>query len=163
MGHYRDQITSFGITIYLLLYRGFTRRLDVNKFGGSLPSAWNNMTSLNFLDVSSNPGLKGEIPELLHNKFLIGELAMLASTSLVPPTTVRNCSDGLELYLSYLARVSGAVASVGSVQCNVQVANNIIPQWIGLLTGLTNINLANSGVQGNLPTGLGLLTNMQSL
>jgi hypothetical protein len=134
---------------------------------GLIPPGWNSMSSLSSLDVRSNLGLTGEIPELLHNKYFIGDLDLRADgTSLVPPTTpVRTCSNGLELYLPYLVRSYGP-GNKFAVDCSgmeASLAGSSIPAWIGAVTGLTKLNLFNNNLEGTLPTGLGLLTEMDQL
>jgi hypothetical protein len=141
---------------------------DAGSIAGTVPLEWNNMAALTKLDISLNPGLTGEIPELLHNKFLIGELVLSDDgTSLVPPTKPeRKCKHGLDLYLPYLVRTLGP-GNKFAVACGAETeqgpVNGTIPEWIGVFTGLTTLNLVNNNMVGTLPTGLGLLTNMYDM
>jgi hypothetical protein len=121
------------------------------------------MTSLFHLSVSSNTGLTGEIPELLHNKYFIEKLELHhGNTSLVPPTTFRWCRDGLDLYLPYLVRTRGS-GNTFSVDCTGGSMGGTIPEWIGAVTGLTSLQIPGNDMVGTLPTGLWRLTNMRSL
>jgi hypothetical protein len=136
------------------------------SIAGTVPLEWNNMTALTKLDISRNTGLTGEIPELLHNQFLIGELELRDDgTSLVPPTKPeRKCKHGLDLYLPYLVRKHGPSFSVDCFLVNgASPVNGTIPEWIGVFTGLTTLNLFRNNMVGTLPTGLGLLTKMTQL
>jgi hypothetical protein len=124
------------------------------------------MRSLTYLDVTSNSALGGTIPELLHNRALVGLLDLKNDGTLVPPTTVRTCEQGLDLYLPYLVRTHGS-GNTFAVDCKVvdgaSPMGGTIPEWIGVFTGLTRLYLVHNNMVGTLPSGLGLLTNLDNM
>jgi hypothetical protein len=142
------------------------------------------MSGLEYLDLTSNSGIGGVIPELLYNKFLMEEAHErdgagfdgsvfgldYEGTSVVPPTTERTCEDGIELYLAYVFR-RGFVNEdfVYAVECNGLSSpenRRPIPTWIGRLDYLTHLQrlvLAGHYVQGTLPTELGELSAVEHL
>jgi hypothetical protein len=124
------------------------------------------MTALINLDVTENSALGGTIPDLLHDRAMLRLLELKYDGSLVPSDTVRTCELGLDLYLPYLARKHGPTSSF-AVDCKVvdgaKPMGGTIPEWIGVFTGLTRLYLVHNNMEGTLPSGLGLLTNLDNM
>jgi hypothetical protein len=121
------------------------------------------MASLGHVDLTKL-NLTGEVPELLHNRKLLRLLDFKYDPSLDLPRVKRTCINGLDLYLPYLVRTHGS-GNTFAVECaqRTSPAGSSIPEWIGVVTGLTKLNLFRNNMVGTLPTGLGLLTKMTQL
>jgi hypothetical protein len=76
----------------------------------------------------------------------------------------RTCADGLLRYLPSLYRSKGNdINQVTEVKCNQVFMNTSIPEAIRLYTGLSRLDMQQTGTTGTLPKGFGLLTNLADI
>ena len=114
-------------------------RIDLSGFGlkGSLPGIIGNLSSLTYLNLSSNPKLTGSLPAEIGNLFNLA--TFLAETT------------GLE---GSLPAAMGSLQKLTNLQLNNNNITGTIPaEWAGM-TALKDLGLYNTKISGPLPAAL---------
>ena len=76
--------------------------------------------------------------------------------SVVLPT--RTCTDGLELFLPYLAQQTQGIEYVKGIRCNFKNTNSSIPQNIGVYSGSMDIEWVERATNVAFDTNLQIYT-----
>ncbi|KAF3454472.1 hypothetical protein FNV43_RR04919 [Rhamnella rubrinervis] len=149
-----------------------------NRLSGKIPVTLANLSQLTLLDFSVN-NLEGQVPaelgmlkklEILyfHSNYLGSSSGN--SSDLRFLTALTNCSFLKKLHLGSCLFSGSLPASVGALSKDLyffdlrenRIRGNI-PESIGNLSSLTNLNLSRNFLDGTVPAGLGKLGQLQRL
>lgn len=124
---------------------------ELNKLHGSLPASLGNMTFLTRLNLFHN-GIKGGIPGS------IGRLCNLQYIDLSANNLTGSIPEGIENCPS-----KGPLPSLQQfIASDNQLVGNL-PDWLGQLTSLVELNLQWNSLQGPIPASLGNLQHLSEL
>ncbi|GLU17640.1 hypothetical protein SLE2022_339990 [Rubroshorea leprosula] len=144
------------------LYLPCLTSLDIsgNFFMGGIPSSFGDMKSLEFLDASNN-GLSGEIPEhfamgcdslwylILSNNHLEGQIFPSKHSWKYLGTLRLNGNR-----FSGKIPVSMLNSSLGGFDISDNYLSGTIPRWLGNITDLETMLMANNNFEGPMPVEL---------
>uniref|UniRef100_A0A0D9VIB3 Receptor kinase-like protein Xa21 n=1 Tax=Leersia perrieri TaxID=77586 RepID=A0A0D9VIB3_9ORYZ len=160
--------TSAGGVVSSAPLDGHGLNLTDKSLAGKVSSSLANLTSLSFLDLSSNHFF-GQFPLLNHLQQL--ETLYMNSNSLdgITPDTLTNCSKLRNIDLSGNQLRGTIPPKIGSLT-NLEfldLGNNqftgIIPATVGNLTQLQFLRFRDNQLEGNIPDGVWKLSNLTSL
>ncbi|OAY45336.2 hypothetical protein MANES_07G047201v8 [Manihot esculenta] len=124
---------------------------ELNKLHGSLPASLGNMTFLTRLNLFHN-GIKGGIPDS------IGRLCNLQYIDLSANNLTGSIPEGIENCPS-----KGPLPSLQQfIASDNQLVGNL-PDWLGQLTSLVELDLQWNSLQGPIPASLGNLQHLSEL
>ncbi|KAL4018851.1 hypothetical protein IC575_022477 [Cucumis melo] len=142
-----------------LNYSSFLSRIQLldlssNKLNGQIPKAFQNMTSLKYLDLSNNQFnsiFEGGISTFIKNNFGLKVL-------------------DLSFNINLGGDVFGSRYGNQSTGCNLQVLNlgytsfkTKIPDWLGKFKNMKSLDLEDSQIYGPIPASLGNLSSLEYL
>lgn len=136
--------------------------LASNMFSGSIPQEILKLEKLQYISFSNN-SLSGPIPEKLENlKMLtvrptdgtiLGFLTSAAFVGVELDIVTKGSSYQLELVYSYHS----------GIDISLNALTGSIPQEIGLLQGLSMLNLSHNHLSGEIPRTIGNMSGLESL
>lgn len=160
-------------------FRGL-RHLDLgqNDFAGTVPSMIQNMTSLRFLDLSSNlfstssiHNSFGNFKNLLHLNIAVnafsgiekGLLLMLGNMCYLRSLDISyNQLPGEQI--GKYRNLSGCFGQdLEALDLDYARISGYIPDWLGMLGNLKHLHLSHNQLNGTVPESLGQLSNLETL
>ncbi|XP_071724606.1 uncharacterized protein [Rutidosis leptorrhynchoides] len=154
---------------------GYLRRLKVlslynNSIGGSIPSNISSCSALNYVSISNN-NLEGEIPWAIGNHLLNLEILDLSYNNLTGmiPHSLGNLSSLSAISIGYNTLFGAIPSSIGHLKNlyyfgaeSCGLTGTIHPSIFNLTLMQTFGVGFNGGIQGNLPSNIGMtLPNLQ--
>ncbi|KAM3393887.1 hypothetical protein P3S68_002888 [Capsicum galapagoense] len=147
---------------------------NLTNLFGTIPHSISNFSKLTILELSFNE-LTGLIPNslgyLTHQQILdLGANDLMSDSSLSFLTSLTNCRN-LEFLTLYLNPLNGMLpASMGNLSTSLRkfYANNCkikgrIPNEVGYLSSLLDLELSGNNLAGSIPTSISNLRNLQGL
>ena len=136
------------------LFKGTWKKIEVlnlasNKLHGKLPASFGNMTSLTYVDLLAN-NVEGGVPSS------IGKLCNMKNFRLVG--NLPEYLEGIENCLSKSPLPSLQFLTLANNQLH-----GILPDWLGQLKNLVQLDLEYNSLQGPIPTSLGSLLHLTEL
>ncbi|KAH7667716.1 Non-specific serine/threonine protein kinase protein [Dioscorea alata] len=121
-------------------------------FTGAIPSSVGNATSLQFLDLSENSGISGDMPREF------GDLCTLQSLYLDGTFIGKSLEEDFrEAFSGCIRRNLNVFSFVGSS------LQGHLPDWLGEFTNLTFLYLSSNSFNSSIPASIGRLSQLQEL
>ncbi len=171
--------TWFGITTDAL---GRVTAIDLsdNGLAGELPASMGNLASLVALDLSTNAGLTGGIPETMTSLDALDEFRYNGTELCIPRVTVVErwlfaltvhngtgvrCPSGTDL--EALESLYTALSGANWTNKGKWLTNAPIDEWYGVTANadgrVTELDLSGNGLAGALPAGIAALAHLTDL
>ncbi|XP_021726834.1 LRR receptor-like serine/threonine-protein kinase FLS2 [Chenopodium quinoa] len=135
--------------------------LRSNNFVGGLPSSLCELSRLQILDLSSNH-ISGTIPTCIRKL-----TAMSNTTNLLPvigKAGIYDSSDSAKLMWKRAEQsFSNSLGLVKSIDISSNMLEGQIPSGISLLTGLFSLDFSKNNLSGSIPPKIGELTSLEML
>ncbi|KAH7667709.1 Non-specific serine/threonine protein kinase protein [Dioscorea alata] len=123
-----------------------------NGFTGAIPSSVGNATSLQFLDLSENSRISGDMPREF------GDLCNLQSLHL------NHTFLGKSLEEDFRDAFSGCIRrNLNVLSFQVSSLQGPLPDWLGEFTNLTILDLSYNSFNSSIPASIGRLSKLQEL
>ncbi|KAH7667711.1 Non-specific serine/threonine protein kinase protein [Dioscorea alata] len=121
-------------------------------FTGAIPSSVGNATSLQFLDLSENSGISGDMPREF------GDLCNLQSLHL------DDTFIGKSLEEDFRDALSGCIRrNLNVVSFKLSGLQGPLPNWLGEFRNLTMLDLSYNSFNSSIPASIGKLSRLQQL
>nr|XP_027069870.1 probable leucine-rich repeat receptor-like protein kinase At1g35710 isoform X1 [Coffea arabica] len=162
-----DSLTNFGVSSFPNLVR---LDLSGNKLYGTIPHQIGALSKLTHLTLSNN-FMEGFIPSSIANltTLVILDLSYNSFSGRIPPTLgLLSNLDFLDLNSNYFSGVIPPALSNLTKLSRLYIHWNpairgVLPEEIGNLKSLLELDLSYNGISGSIPPTLGQLSNLYSL
>ncbi|KAH7667699.1 Non-specific serine/threonine protein kinase protein [Dioscorea alata] len=126
--------------------------MSINGFTGAIPSSVGNATSLQFLDLSYNEGISGDMPREF------GDLCNLQSLNL------DGTFIGKSLEEDFRGAFSGCIRrNLNELSFHDSSLRGPLPDWLGEFQNLTFLYLSRNSFNSSIPASIGKLSKLQKL